>query len=106
MLFAMCFVANWSAIYATFRDSPKAADSIDSRLYADTILLDSIRNMIRQDSITRIKAAPDTNDMDSLQLAIYKHNKAIDDSLATDSINKKKKNLLIKEIRYIWKVMK
>ena len=34
----------------------------------------------------------DTTTMDSLALAIYKHNKAVDDSLALDSINRKKKN--------------
>ncbi len=34
----------------------------------------------------------DTTVMDSLTLAIYKHNKAVDDSLALDSINRKRKN--------------
>ena len=33
---------------------------------------------------------PDTTKMDSLQLAIYHHNKAIDDSLAFDSLNRQK----------------
>ncbi len=37
-------------------------------------------------------AVPDTLKMDSLQLAIYRHNKAIDDSLALDSANRKRKN--------------
>ena len=34
----------------------------------------------------------DTTTMDSLELAIYKHNKAVDDSLALDSLNRQKKN--------------
>ena len=34
----------------------------------------------------------DTTVMDSLELAIYKHNKAIDDSLALDSVNRTKKH--------------
>ena len=34
----------------------------------------------------------DTSMMDSLELAIYKHNKAIDDSLALDSINRQRKH--------------
>lgn len=34
---------------------------------------------------------PDTTKMDSLQLAVYKHNKAIDDSIRLDSLNKEKK---------------
>ena len=39
-----------------------------------------------------ISAAIDTTTMDSLQLLIYKRNKAIDDSLALDSINRTRKN--------------
>jgi len=35
---------------------------------------------------------PDTLDMDSLELAIWKHNKAVDDSLRLDSLNRQKKN--------------
>jgi hypothetical protein len=42
----------------------------------------------RMDSIAR----NDTTKMDSMQLAIYHHNKAIDDSLSLDSTNRKKKN--------------
>ncbi len=37
-------------------------------------------------------ALPDTAAMDSLELAIWKHNKAIDDSLRLDSLNRQKKN--------------
>ena len=35
---------------------------------------------------------PDTTKMDSLALAIYKHNKAVDDSLRLDSLNRQRKN--------------
>ena len=38
------------------------------------------------------KMKRDTTTMDSLQLAIYKHNKAIDDSLRMDSLNRQRKN--------------
>lgn len=92
MLFAMCIMASWNSVFETLRTNASASDTIIDRMYPDTVLLDSIRNLIRQDSIARIKAGPDTSAMDSLQLAIYKHNKAIDDSLATDSINREKKN--------------
>ena len=34
----------------------------------------------------------DTTTMDSLELAIYKYNKVIDDSLALDSLNRRRKN--------------
>jgi len=38
--------------------------------------------------------------MDSLELAIYKHNKAIDDSLALDSLNRQKKNGIDAPVKY------
>ena len=43
---------------------------------------------------------PDTTKMDSLQLAIYHHNKAIDDSLAFDSLNRQKKNGIDAPVEY------
>lgn len=44
---------------------------------------------------------PDTTKMDSLQLAIYKYNKAIDDSIALDSINRRKKNGINAPVHYV-----
>ena len=38
------------------------------------------------------KLKRDTTTMDSLELAIYKYNKVIDDSLRLDSLNRQKKN--------------
>ncbi len=45
-------------------------------------------------------AATDTTSMDSLQLAVYHHNKAVDDSLRLDSINRKKKNGIDAPVSY------
>lgn len=45
-------------------------------------------------------AGPDTTMMDSLQLAIYRYNKAIDDSLAYDSINRSRKNGIDAPVKY------
>jgi len=63
---------------------------------ADTIAVsDSLpKKSVKPISKDSLKAISDTtlNEMDSLQQAIYLHNKAIDDSLALDSINRKKKN--------------
>ena len=39
--------------------------------------------------------------MDSLQLVIYKYNKAIDDSIALDSINRRKKNGINAPVHYV-----
>lgn len=47
-----------------------------------------------------IKLKRDTTQMDSIELAIYKHNKAIDDSLALDSINRKRKNGIDAPVEY------
>ena len=46
------------------------------------------------------KMKRDTSTMDSIELAIYKHNKAVDDSLARDSINKKRKNGIDSPVEY------
>ncbi|MCD8290743.1 MAG: LPS-assembly protein LptD [Prevotella sp.] len=58
----------------------------------DTIPLDSIfKDSTRLDSLP-IKHEIDTTKMDSLQLAIYHHNKHVDDSIRLDSINRSKSN--------------
>jgi len=48
----------------------------------------------------RLNSEPDTTHMDSLQLAIYHHNKAIDDSIKLDSINRTKKNGIESPVQY------
>ena len=45
-------------------------------------------------------ASQDTLSMDSVQLAIFRHNKAVDDSLAQDSINKSRKNGIDAPVEY------
>ena len=60
------------------------ADVLDTLLTDDTIPQDTIIETKRP-AAAALKR--DTSTMDSLQLAIYKHNKAIDDSLALDSLN-------------------
>ena len=65
------------------------SEPIDSVL-ADTIQKDSVK----------LSSAVDTLSMDSIQLAIYRHNKAIDDSLALDSINKRRKNGIDSPVEY------
>jgi hypothetical protein len=53
----------------------------------------------RMDSIAGL-AKVDTTKMDSVQLAIYHHNKIIDDSLALDSLNRKKKKGIDAPVQY------
>ena len=42
----------------------------------------------------------DTTQMDSLQLAVYRHNKAIDDSISLDSMNRQRKNGIDSPVEY------
>ena len=69
------------------RDSVAVADSAaghgaDSLSIADSLAVDTAAG----------SSGPDTTKMDSLTLAIYKHNKQIDDSIRLDSINRKRSN--------------
>ena len=69
---------------------------------ADT--LDTIAPAVPTDSVAPadrvIPAGPDTTQMDSLQLLIYKRNKAIDDSLYLDSLNRQRKNGIDAPVEY------
>ncbi len=53
-----------------------------------------------QKSVDTVQTTIDTTKMDSLQLAIYKHNKAIDDSIRVDSIMKSKSNGIEAPVTY------
>lgn len=53
-----------------------------------------------QKSADTVQTTIDTTKMDSLQLAIYKHNKAIDDSIRVDSIMKSKSNGIEAPVTY------
>ena len=66
-------------------------DSV-SRQQLDTLLTERVE--------ASAKTKRDTSTMDSLELAIYKHNKAVDDSLALDSINRSRKNGIDSPVEY------
>ena len=51
-------------------------------------------------SINKLANLIDTTKMDSIQRAIYRHNKAIDDSIHLDSLNRKKKNGIDAPVTY------
>ncbi len=73
LLFAVAFVmANSSVPQSRKRHKSATADSTG---VSDSIL-----------------TSADTTKMDSLELAIYRHNKAVDDSIHLDSLNRQKKN--------------
>ena len=75
-------------------EKPVSHDSIafaKDEVPQDSIPTDSLKKLAKQADSTLVGGV-DTTKMDSLQLAIYRHNKAIDDSLALDSANRKRKN--------------
>ena len=82
MLFAFIFL--WAAVPSNYYGGGRKADANDSiALKEDSVPQDSaIGKALKQKDTTALSAGPDTTMMDSLQLAIYHHNKAIDDSLA------------------------
>ena len=59
----------------------------------------AVAENLPKDSISTLQE-PDTTQMDSLELAIYRHNKAIDDSIALDSLNRSKKNTIDAPVEY------
>jgi hypothetical protein len=63
------------------------ADSVVATLSGDSAAVATTQATPGDDPLL-----PDTAAMDSLQLAIWKHNKAIDDSLRADSLNRRRKN--------------
>src|SRR5574344_359617 len=80
LLFAFIFMMA-STNVPFFKNKKKVRVDRDSTELAQETRMDSIAGL----------AKVDTTKMDSVQLAIYHHNKIIDDSLALDSLNRKKK---------------
>ena len=83
-------------------------------LYSKSVKQDDVTDSVLTDSVPpqkvdtiltdRVEASAktkrDTSMMDSLELAIYKHNKAVDDSLALDSVNRSRKNGIDSPVDY------
>ena len=70
----------------------KQADSTAVAV-GDSVFVDSLGNEI-------ISTETDTTQMDSLQKAIWKHNKVVDDSIRLDSINRKKSGGIDAPVQY------
>ncbi len=68
---------------------------------ADTLVIDSIeKDTALTSSVLPLPSSVDTLSMDSLQKAIWKHNKAIDDSLHADSLNRERKKGIDAPVEY------
>ena len=66
----------------------------------DTLRVDSVKTDTLTADRTAKKTEEDTLSMDSLQKAIWKHNKAIDDSLHADSLNRERKKGIDAPVEY------
>ena len=81
---------------------------VDSVVIGDIVVDNVDSNAIKKvvsastvvDSSAVDKNIPDTASMDSLQLLVWKRNKAIDDSLAADSANRQRKNGIDSPVQY------
>ena len=79
-------------VMAGVPSSPRQDNSLRVPRGDSLVVTDTVDTMLTGRQVSRAELKRDTTTMDSLALAIYKHNKAIDDSLALDSLNRKKKN--------------
>ena len=82
------------------RDSVQAAVDVirDGFTKGDSLVMPASPTTVLQEAAAKLKR--DTTTMDSLELAIWKHNKAVDDSLALDSINRSRKSGIDSPVEY------
>ena len=89
LLFAIMFVMADTNIPFFQKKKEKTQMVTDSVMQSDSIMRDSLGNIV-----------VDTTKMDSLELAIYHHNKAIDDSIRLDSLNRQKSEGINSPVQY------
>ena len=100
MLFAFIFV--WASIGTLSYPQDKKDRAADT-LTADSATPDTtFKNSEKAKALQKRNKTlePDTTKMDSLQLAIYHHNRAIDDSIRLDSINRQRANGINSPVNY------
>ena len=76
------------------------ADTAGMMSDEDKALLDSMAMADREETDTTTSLLPDTTKMDSLELAVYRHNKAVDDSIRADSIFRSKQGGIDAPVTY------
>ena len=97
LLCAVIFVMAAADMPYSQRKKVRKATSSDTTAVASDSIKDSIATIMR-DSLGR--EIVDTTKLDSLQLAIYHHNRAIDDSIRLDSINRQRANGINSPVQY------
>ena len=82
------------------RDSVQVAVDVirEGFTEGDSLVMPASPTTVLQEAAAKLKR--DTTTMDSLEQAIWKHNKAVDDSLALDSINRSRKSGIDSPVEY------
>ena len=98
MLFVMAFSMANSDVPGFFN---KNINSVNDDTTKTKLALND-HSTLKDSTITEenVDVKTDTAMMDSLQLAIYHHNKMVDDSIRLDSLNKKKKSGIDAPVKY------
>ncbi len=99
MLFVTIFVVAGVGVPSMFSKDNASKDNEDSLTNDAVLSLDSLEKLDAA-GLLGSDTDNDSTTMDSLQMAIARHNKAIDDSLHQDSINKSKKNGIDAPVEY------
>ena len=81
-------------------NSIEKKDSLDSIQNSKSNNRNSDKDEGKDENDEGDNAETDTTQMDSLQLAVYHHNKAVDDSIRADSINRAKSNGIDAPVNY------
>lgn len=98
IIFLLSFVAIFAmaSVNMPVPQGKKTKKTKASAVVVDTLL----KGQSPKDSKAVDKNIPDTTKMDSLQLAIYHHNKAIDDSIRADSMMRARSNGIDAPVKY------
>lgn len=98
LVFALVFAMAESRV-SPYWGEDRAVAGIDAEVPRDSAGKDSTQVGSADKSVVG-QVVKDTTEMDSLELAIYHHNRAIDDSIHLDSLNRKKKSGIDAPVKY------
>lgn len=97
----LCVIAfSWAAGVSMLRPGLPAMPSNDTVVTKDTMHHDSTAALTDTDADSANTIFADTTQMDSLARAIWNHNKAIDDSIRLDSLNRQRKSGIDAPVNY------
>ncbi len=100
IIFLLSFVVVF-AMASVNMPVPQGKKTKKAKAKANAVVVDTLlKGQNPKDSKAVDKNIPDTTKMDSLQLAIYHHNKAIDDSIRADSMMRARSNGIDAPVKY------